>query len=339
MLGVVRDRLAVQERALSQRKTDANRIDLLAGFFTALHANQPAAIQSVASLAEAILDDARRGRPMRFVRAEVRSERAFPGAPAFPAPTRFVAAHAVNVAQVVARLIAQDYEWSARPLSPVVAALVMDCGMAAVPADALAKPEALTAEERRALEAHPKRGAELLLWRFPTLAGPLAAAVATHHERADGTGYPVGIRGEELPALGRLLRVADVYAALREDRPHRPALDPRAALTEVLLLAERGQIDRDFAESLLNVAFYPAGTPVELTDGSTGVVVANHPNRLDPRAPGRPVVALLTTPDGAPLPRPEHLDLSTAVQGGILRGLPGDRARELLGARYPDLVS
>ena len=122
------------------------------------------------------------------------------------------------------------------------------------------------------------------MWRFPTIAGPLAAAVATHHERADGTGYPNGLTGADLPALGRLLRVADVYAALNEDRPHRPALDPRAALTEVLLMAEQGQVDRDFAEYLLHLAFYPVGTLVELTDGRTGVVAANHPNRLDPRA-------------------------------------------------------
>jgi HD-GYP domain-containing protein (c-di-GMP phosphodiesterase class II) len=222
---------------------------------------------------------------------------------------------------------------------PVVAALVMDCGMVAMPAELLAKAEPLSADERRALETHPKYGAELLLWRYPTLAGPLAAAVATHHERGDGTGYPAGLRGEDLPPLGKLLRVADAYAALREERPHRAALDPRAALTEVLLLAEQGQLDRDFAEYLLNLAFYPAGTVVELTDGRVGVVVANHPNRLDPRAPGRPVVAALSDSDGAPLPRPEHVDLSLATQGGILRGLPAGRAREVLGCRHPDLVS
>ena len=200
------------------------------------------------------------------------------------------------------------------------------------------KPEALTADERRVVESHTKYGAELLLWLFPTIAGPLAAAVATHHERADGTGYPNGLTGDDLPALGRLLRVADVYAALGEERPHRPASDPRAALTEVLLLAEQGQIDRDFAEYLLNLSFYPVGTLVELTDGRVGTVVANHPNRLDPRSPGRPVVAVLIDADGALLPRAEHVDLAAADRGSIVRGVPADRARDLLGAKYPDLV-
>jgi HD-GYP domain-containing protein (c-di-GMP phosphodiesterase class II) len=253
-------------------------------------------------------------------------------------PTRFVAAHALNVAQVVARVVGHDYEWAARPLLPVVTALLMDCGMPAVPAHLLAKPDALTADERRLLEVHPKLGAELLLWRFPALAGPLAAAIATHHERADGTGYPNALTGGDLPPLGRLLRVADVYAALNEDRPHRPACDPRAAATEVLLMAEQGQVDREFAEYLLNLSLYPAGTVVELNDGQVGLVVANHPNRLDPRAPGRPVVAVLADAEGQLLPRAEHIDLSVAAGGGILRGVPAARARALLGAKYPDLV-
>jgi hypothetical protein len=338
LLGVIRDRLAVQERALARRRTDADRVDRLAAFFTALHTNQPATLQSIATLAEELLEEARLAQPIRFVRAAITSTHSHPNGAAYPVPARFVAAHAINVAQVIARIVPYDYEWAGRPLVPVVAALIMDCGMLVVPASILAKTDPLTADERRAVETHPKYGAELLLWRFPTIAGPLAAAVATHHERADGTGYPNGLAGADLPALGRLLRVADVYAALSEDRPQRAALDPRSALTEVLIQAEQGQVDRDFAEYLLHLAFYPVGTVVELTDGRVGVVVANHPNRLDPRSPGRPVVAVLADADGALLPRAEHVDLSAADRGSIVRGVPADRARELLGGKYPDLV-
>jgi HD-GYP domain-containing protein (c-di-GMP phosphodiesterase class II) len=202
----------------------------------------------------------------------------------------------------------------------------------------LAKPEALTADERRVIESHAKLGAELLLWRFSNLSGPLAAAIATHHERSDGTGYPSGVRAAQIPPMGRLLRVADVYAALNEERPHRPAYDPRAALTEVLLMAEHGQVDRDFAEYLLNLSFYPVNTVVELTDGRTGVVVANHANRIDPRAPGRPVIEVLTEADGTLLPRTEHVDLSAADRGSIVRALNAKERSERLGSRYPDLV-
>lgn len=338
LLGVVQDRLTVQEKLLVQRHIDEGRVDKLAGFFTALHCNLPVAMETVAGLAEELLDEARRGLPVRFRSAPVGSASSPGGAQAYAVPARYIAAHAINVAQVVARLVPFDYEWAARPLPPVVAALLMDCGMMTVPAAVLSKTDPLTADDRRAIEAHPRLGAELLLWRFPSLAGPLAAAIATHHERCDGTGYPAGLGAAQIPPLGRLLRVADAYAALNADRPHRPAADPRAALTDVLLMAEQGQLDRDFAEYLLNFSYYPVNTVVELTDGRVGVVVANHTNRLDPRSPGRPVVAVLTDADGTALPRPEHLDLSASDRGSIVKAVPAPRRRELLGDRYPDLV-
>ncbi|MFO0823312.1 MAG: HD domain-containing phosphohydrolase [Gemmataceae bacterium] len=179
-------------------------------------------------------------------------------------------------------------------------------------------------------------GAELILRCFPEIA-PLAAAVAAHHERNDGTGYPNGLKGTTAPSLGRLLAVADVYTALSSPRPHRAARDGRAALTETLLLAEHGQLDRTFAAFLIRLSFYPVGTVVEMTDNRVGVVAANHPNPADPRTPGRPVIAVLADADGVLLPHPEHLDLATVDRGGILRALPADRRRLVLGSRYPDL--
>jgi hypothetical protein len=337
VLEIVKERLTVQERALAKRSADLTRIDRLAAVLTALQNGPLANLAPVVALAEELLEDARQTRPIRFLSAEPDSTRSYAGGPEFPAPARFLAAHALTTAQVVARIVPFDFEWAARPLLPVVVTLLMDCTMMRVPAAVLAKPGPLTAEERRLVEGHPQAAAELLLRMVPD-AAPLADAVATHHERTDGTGYPVGLKGTTVPALGRLLAVADTYASLCCPRPHRPAADTRAALTEVLLHAEHGGLDRDFAEHLVQLAFYPVGTVVELADGRVGVVAANHPNRLNPQAPTRPVVAVLADADGAILPRPEHLDLSASNRGGILRSLPADRRRQVLGARYPDLV-
>lgn len=337
LLGVIRERLAVQERALARRRTDADRIDRLASVYVAMNAGSPVGLTAVATLAEELLDDARHARPLRFVHTAVDSTTAYPEAAGFPAPARFVAAHALNVAQVVARLVPCDPEWASHPLLAVVAALLIDCGMAALPVEVLTRAGGLTSAERRMVDGHAQAGAELILRCFPEVA-PLAAAVGAHHERIDGTGYPSGLRGTTAPALGRFLAVADVYAALNEPRPHRPARDGRAALTEVLLLAEHGLLDRGYAAHLVRLSFYPVGTVVELTDGRVGVVVANHPNPDDPRAPGRPVVAVLATAEGTLLPHPEHVDLATADRGAILRAVPAPRRRELLGHRYPDLV-
>lgn len=336
LLGVIHERLTVQERALARRKADADRIDRLAGVYAAMAAAAPVNLSAVAALAEELLDDARQARPLRLLDAPVESTAAYPGARAFPAPCRFLAAHAVNVAQVVARLVPADPEWAARPLLAVVAALLLDCGMTAVPVASLAKASGLSPGERRLVDAHAQVGAELILRCFPEIA-PLAAAVAAHHERADGTGYPAGLKGDTAPGLGRLLAVADVYAALSSPRPHRPARDGRAALTDVLLMAEHGLLDADYAALLVRLSFYPVGVVVELTDGRVGVVAANHPNPADPRAPGRPVVAVLAAADGTLLPHPEHVDLATTDRGGILRAVPPARRREVLGSRYPDL--
>ena len=337
LLGVIRERLAVQERALTQRRNDTDRIDRLASVYAAMAAGAPVGLPAVAALAEEILGDARHARPIRFVHAAVNSSSAYSEAAPLPPPARFAAAHAINVAQIVARLVPFDSEWSSHPLLAVLAALLIDCGMMTVPVDILTRAGELTPTERRMVDAHAQAGAELILRCFPAVA-PLAAAVASHHERADGTGYPSGLRGTTIPALGRLLAVADVYAALSEPRPHRAARDGRAALTEILLAAEHGILDREYAAHLVRLSFYPVGTVVELTDGRCGVVVANHPNPDDPRAPGRPVVAVLTSANGELLPHPEHVDLSSADRGGILRAVPAPRRRELLGHRYPDLV-
>src|SRR5439155_20453691 len=113
------------------------------------------------------------------------------------------------------------------------------------------------------------------------------------HERLAGPGYPDGLIDAQILPLARLLAVCDAYAAACCWRPHRPARDTRTALTDVLLLAEQGVLDRHFAERLLQLSFYPVGSAVELADGSIGVVVAVPAGRRDLSAPARPVVALV----------------------------------------------
>lgn len=337
MFGTVRDRLGVTEYALSTKRTDAARVDRLSRLLTGLANGQSMPVDAYAELAEQILEDARRAVPLRFL--SVDPTRPTPGVedhPGVSGVARYVAGCSLTVAQVVARVVGHDYEWASRPLLPVMAALVMDVGMLKVTAEVLGKPGPLDAAERRQVDRHALTGAELIRRLVPD-AGPLADAVAAHHERPDGTGYPDGLRGEAIPSLSRMLAACSEYAAMASDRPHRPAHDPRAALTESLLAAEQGRLDRDFAEYLLNLSFHPVGTVVELTDGRAAVVVATHNSRTNLRATSRPVVAVLTDPSGAFLPRPEFVDLAAADHGGVVRALTSAERRTLLSERYPDL--
>ncbi len=336
MLRAVRDRLAVAGSALHSRRRDVDRIDGLARRLADLAAGRAVDAAWMTELGEQLLDEARQSVPLRFLYADPLSTCGYPGGPTAPAPARFVAAHALTVCQVIARVAPQDYEWSPRPLVPLVAGMLMDIGLLRVPAAVLAKPGPLEPDDRRLVDAHPEDGAELIRRALPEL-GPVADAVAAHHERPDGTGYPLARCGEDIPSLARLLAVCDTYAAMACDRPHRPAKDPRAALTDTLLAAEHGRLDRDFAEYLLALAFHPVGTVVELTDGRVGVVVANHTNRVNLRMTARPVVAVLADAAGAVLPRPEFLDLAAAGRGSVVRVLTRDERTKLLARHYPDL--
>ena len=232
-------------------------------------------------------------------------------------------------------MLRQDPELRRRPLDPVLAALVHDVGMLRIPTEILTQPGPLNDEQRRAVESHARTGAELAARLGPSV-GWLAQAAAGHHERLDGTGYPAGLRDTQITPLNRLLAVCDVYAALCAPRPHRPAHETRTALTDTLLLADQGALDRNHAERLLVLSFYPAGSVVELADGAVGVVVATPVARRDLDGPARPVLTLLTDSQGQPLPVPLYLDLTQVEGRSIVRSLSPAERREVLGKTYPE---
>ena len=107
-------------------------------------------------------------------------------------------------------------------------ALLHDIGKLGVPDQVLLKPAPLTDEEWEVMRRHPEY-ARLLLSPIEFLRPALDIPLC-HHERWDGTGYPRGLRGEEIPLVARIFAVVDVWDALRSDRPYRPALGEQEAL-------------------------------------------------------------------------------------------------------------
>lgn len=104
------------------------------------------------------------------------------------------------------------------------AAPMHDVGKIGTSGEILRKPGALTAEERKEMERHTVIGHEILANSESDLLRIAATIALTHHERYDGTGYPRGLTGEEIPLEGRITAVADVFDALLSDRCYRPAL-------------------------------------------------------------------------------------------------------------------
>jgi signal transduction histidine kinase/response regulator RpfG family c-di-GMP phosphodiesterase len=117
------------------------------------------------------------------------------------------------------------------------AASVHDIGMRQVGERVLEGSDALSDEDRREVERHPEFGAELL--QPLETVGVVREVVLSHHEWWDGTGYPRGLRGEEIPIGGRILAVVDAYESMTVGRPHRSPLSRAEALSELERL--RGQ--------------------------------------------------------------------------------------------------
>ena len=137
------------------------------------------------------------------------------------------------------------------------AALLHDIGKIGVPDGVLNKPGRLDEEERRALQEHPRIGADILLRiRFPR---EMARMVLHHHERWDGRGYPAGLAGERIPLESRIIALADAYDAMTADRPYRRGLPHQAALEEIL---DHGgdQFDPRVVEAFLAVEARLPGT-------------------------------------------------------------------------------
>lgn len=167
-----------------------------------------------------------------------------------------ILAHALNVARLV-YVAARSFAPGARSTQALVeAALLADVGMLAVPPAITSRGDRLSPQEFRIVRQHPSLGARWLL--ATPLVGELAAVVAfEHHLRCDGQGYPQTGRTWRVMPASQLYQIADVYAALRTDRPYRPRLSEQEARALLTRLAARW-LDEPTLELLLSAAV-PAG--------------------------------------------------------------------------------
>jgi PAS domain S-box-containing protein len=174
-------------------------------------------------------DEALRDREERLQRALVDTVAALGATVAMRDP--YTASHERRVAEL-SGLIAERLGWSAEAVERLrIAALVHDVGKIAVPAEILSKPSRLTESEFALIKAHPEAAYEILA---PIdFGGPVAEIVLQHHERLDGSGYPRGLRGDQILPGARLLAVADVAEAMVTHRPYRAALPLEEALAEL----------------------------------------------------------------------------------------------------------
>lgn len=117
-------------------------------------------------------------------------------------------------------------------LGTLGASRLHDIGKIAIPSEILCKPIGLNSTEWELIKAHPERSADII-GEIP-FGVPVKEIVLQHHERLDGSGYPYGLKGDQILPEARILAVADIFEAMTADRPYRPSLSTSEAFDELL---------------------------------------------------------------------------------------------------------
>jgi len=168
-----------------------------------------------------------------------------------------------------------------------IGAILHDIGKLCIPREILKKPSQLTVEEFEEIKKHTILGYELL--KKSGQVDLVSAYIAFgHHERYDGSGYPLQLKNENIQICARIVAVADVYDALTSDRVYRKKLKPNEVYEYITTLGVH-HFDPKVIESFVKfVSIYPVGTGVQLNTKERGIVVRD--NRL---MPTRPVVRIV----------------------------------------------
>jgi HD-GYP domain-containing protein (c-di-GMP phosphodiesterase class II) len=209
---------------------------------------------------------------------------------------KYAVRHLIHTALLV-ELVAYRLGYSADDRYRIIcAALTANTGMLDLQ-ERLLKKGPVTREERREINRHCEAGVELLqqagvqdeMW---------LEIVLQHHERVDGSGYPRGLRGDEIHEGARLIALADIYHAKISDRLYRSAMSPTYALRQVFL-GQGKDTDQALVEMFVKeLGVFPPGEFVRLSNGEIAVVTHRAENG------GAPRVASITSSRGATYPRP-----------------------------------
>jgi HD-GYP domain-containing protein (c-di-GMP phosphodiesterase class II) len=180
--------------------------------------------------------------------------------------------HSVAVCAMMVALSRQLGLTDAQTRSLGLAGLMHDLGKAVMPMEVLNKPGKLSQSEFDIIKSHPVEGHKMLLTgRHPD---PIVLDVClNHHEKTDGSGYPKGLKGDEISLFAKMGAVCDVYDAITSNRPYKLGWDPAESLRKMAEWANGHFDPKVFQAFVKSMGIYPVGSLVRLTSGRIGVVV------------------------------------------------------------------
>jgi HD-GYP domain-containing protein (c-di-GMP phosphodiesterase class II) len=179
----------------------------------------------------------------------------------------------------------------------------LDVGMLQIPEAILHKPGPLTPEEIKIVRTHVDLGAKKM--EESGMSPEIVALASQHHERADGSGYPSGLRAAEMSVIGACAGIIDTFGAMTTKRPYADAISPSNVLGIMHKWKDRVFNGWLIEEFIRCIGVFPVGSVVELNSGEVGVVISqNTIRRLQPR------VLVVRDSNGNPVHPHKLLDLS-----------------------------
>lgn len=187
--------------------------------------------------------------------------------------------HSVNVG-ILATLVGLRFNLSRRELINLgTAGVLHDIGKKFVSLDILDKPDTLTEDEYELMKQHPMKGYEALKPSIE-ISSTVKAGVLQHHERYDGSGYPLGLKGNNICLFARILAVVDTYDAMTSNRAYHKAI-PQSEAIEYIMGSGNQLFDMNVVSNFIKcIAVYPVGSRVKLSNGHLAIIVKNYSDNI-----------------------------------------------------------
>ena len=182
--------------------------------------------------------------------------------------------HSVDVA-TMAMIVAKQHGFGKNQVYEIgVAGLLHDLGKSKIPNEVLNKPARLTEEEFEIMKQHSVYGYNILKEK-ESVSVQVRLGVLQHHEKVNGTGYPMGVTADRMHPYAKILSVVDIYDALVTARPYKKAFSQRNAVE--LIMSMTSELDLDVMKSFLeSMILYPVDSIVQLSNGEKANVVENN---------------------------------------------------------------